>query len=148
MKSRDALKKVEKGLRRLEKAGEGRVARKNARTEALAALRALRKAIDDEYPTVPKKSKPRPAKLTYRQHARRLQKRGWVQLHSFSLRKKLTDCGVPHKDLHDGVLWVPRWAAVVAEKKKAEIKRTVKSRSLQRAYNVIYETLSEENRRI
>lgn len=44
---------------------QGRVARTNARKAFLVALRAARKAVDDEYPNIPKKRrKPRKAKPT------------------------------------------------------------------------------------
>lgn len=68
--------RLSKALNRLAKS-EKRVARGNARTETLAALRAVRAAVDSEYPIIPKAKKKR-VKLTPVLRANRLRKQGMV----------------------------------------------------------------------
>jgi len=75
-KTERAGDRLSKALDRLAKS-EKRVARGNARTETLAALRAVRAAVDSEYPIIPKAKKKR-AKLTPALRANRLRKQGMV----------------------------------------------------------------------
>jgi hypothetical protein len=129
--------KVEAARRRLEKAGDGRVARMNARKEMLGVLRALRAAVDEDYPIIRKKGKPRrKTPLTDRERVRKLRKRGWVE--AVGATVLLRKCRAPME--HVGFkTYVPRWAVVALNKSQAELKRTMKSRTLQRAYNVLYD---------
>lgn len=54
----DAMKKLTQARKRLE-AEQGRIARRNARTAVMAALRSVRAALDEEYPAVRKERKVR-----------------------------------------------------------------------------------------
>lgn len=73
----DAHEKLRKALDRLAPE-QGRVARGNARTAALAALRELRRALDAEYPSIPKAAPRKPKKLQPGHKVNRLRKRGYV----------------------------------------------------------------------
>lgn len=107
-----AATKLTKALGRLND-DQGRVARGNARTAALAALRDLRAALDADYPVIPKSSpkrrKPRP--IT----AEKLRKAGYIPLReqTFSAAVLASEAGIRLRFLPRRVSnpqpWCPAW---------------------------------------
>lgn len=115
-----ALARVAKARKRLVP-DQGMVSRANARKEILASMRELRKALDRDFPNVPKKNKPR------RKRARI--KDGYVMLGAYAVgddynqwltwmaesKTPIQVIRVSTKSIAQGT-YVPEWAIAICER--------------------------------
>lgn len=136
-KTERAGDRLAKALERLAKS-EKRVARGNARTEALAALRAVRTAVDNEYPIIPKAKKKR-VKLTPVLRANRLRKQGMIIVpnHIAVLRLQGAGCRVEEVE---GTYFAHDWAvaAVNDGMREREIRELTRSPKKRRAFMALH----------
>lgn len=131
-----AIAKLDEGVKRLAKS-EGRVARANARAVVLRSLRDVRVAVDQDYPTIAKKAKPR-AKLNVVQRERRLRKIGWALVRDADMVGALRVAAIvgtkPLQVVADGNpltrLWLPEWILLAAKKNLTNNQITEMKRSL------------------
>ncbi len=129
--------RLSKALNRLAKS-EKRVARGNARTETLAALRAVRAAVDSEYPIIPKAKKKR-VKLTPVLRANRLRKQGMVLLPAYHTGmhslQRIRAAGIRVEVIGDSY-FVKDWAALAISKRYrvAELLELARSPKKRRAF--------------
>lgn len=137
MKVDDAIAKLLKAKKRLEPE-QGRIARRNARTATLAALAAVRKALDEEFPAI---AKPRRIAVSMSKEAvqRRAKRKlyGYVKIELPTVLR-LHECGVKTvrrpsatapKAMSEGAHYGPRWAvdALRAKVEPAQIKKAIRS---------------------
>lgn len=138
----DAWNKLDKVLTGLEKAGEGRVARMNHRKKTLTALRALRRAIDEEYPVVRKKVRRRKTPISDNEWDARLTRKGWVCAENLTDEQVhlMMDVGLPYKALTGGPIYTPKWVEMALKEGKtaSQLAKIKKSRTEQRALNTLW----------
>lgn len=115
-KTEKADDKLRAALKRFD-ADQGMVARRNARKALSAALTALRKAVDEEYPTIRKKPK-RTGRLSPGMRRRRLRERGWEpvrrDLSSIIQAGGIRTAPDPSGPKPPNPRWAPGWAAHLA----------------------------------
>lgn len=102
----EAMKKLAKARKKL-KDDQGRVARRNAREKFLRYLRTARQAVDEEYPSIPKK------RVSRRKKDPRRQVRGKVTIPR-ELHRQLLAAGIsPAQFVERGkgtpTVWAPKW---------------------------------------
>lgn len=133
MKIDDAIAKLLKAKKRLEPE-QGRIARRNARAATLAALAAVRKALDEEFPAIRKERRVAVSmakEAIQRRAKKKLSKLSRVELPTVL---RLHECGVrtvtrkgfaPNETWHYG----PSWAvnALRAKVEPAQIKKAIRS---------------------
>ncbi len=117
-------RRVETALRRAERAQQqGPQAKRNARTAVLNALRALKRAVDREYP-VQRRNAGKPRKRrTPEQRAKALVKQGYILITNSHAIATLAAAGIKIVKIQRGELgkslpdiYGPRWAVVIASK--------------------------------
>lgn len=120
---------------------EGRpIARRNARTRVLAALRAVRKQIDEEYPAIIVRGEVRRLK-TWQGRVARLEAKGYVCVYSDTAIREYAIAGVPIRSVTvtespygDTIRhFVPRWAKAIGSTRPLELRAVKKSVALQHA---------------
>lgn len=145
-----ALREVERAARRLEPE-QGAIARKNARTATLAALRKFRKQLDATYPHVATKKRKKPPQTAagkLRARRERLRKRGYVRLTTPSneLIRRCAYVGISIERVRGpkagDELWAPLY--VFGTNSDHTLKTAKKSGSLRKALRVKAELLAEE----
>lgn len=117
-----ALRELEEASKRLDE-DQKRIARRNGRRVMLAALRKVRRVLDDNYPNIPKKGGVRKKRKKWSPP------RNWTEIpqhpiqHYHRWMKTIAESGAPFRDG-----WVPNWVIAVgphtAKLKAAKNNRT------------------------
>lgn len=141
----DNMMKLKRALRRLERS-KGRVARNNARRDVRRAVRGILRAMDSDYPIIPRQHKPRAstAGLTTKEQRiarsfKRLRAAGFAPIvelsahdHGVYVETKLADLAAAavrvKRDPRGGV-WAPVWTGFIAPGDVAMLCRCKRSRS-------------------
>lgn len=152
MKVQKAVEKLRRATRRLDPE-QMRVARMNARAAVRVGLRAVERAMDDEFPIIPKQRKERAryARLSRATRdairERKLRKRGYVTLndashgHGAAKAMDLTAAGIRALKGPRGNLWVPDWTAEFKLGDSAGLRRAKEASPRERAALVAEQVL-------
>jgi len=141
------LGRLQQALRKLT-SGQGRVARRNRRSEVFAAIREVRRKVNRDFPAIPSPSagvldRAKQDRISKR---RRLRLRGWVQLNLADLPgqrlKDLAVAGIRVIEIrptsrHDQTeLWCPAWTLSVNVGDVAALRRGKRSLRERKALEV------------
>jgi hypothetical protein len=128
-----ANKKLQRALRRLERAG-GPVALRNARRDVLVALRALRNAVDEERPAPRRKGKRPRKRRTPNQIEQALLAEGWENVsYAVHIMRSLSAAGVRMRvvrtlgRIRASSTYAPGWAVSIAEHQPAALYKARRS---------------------
>lgn len=116
------VRKLGRALATLEGTADRPIARRNARKRVLQALRAVRGAVDEQFPAIVSRAGVK--RLDPETRAKRLKRAGWVPVPP-NVAATFAAAGAPLRDLGEGgVYYLPRWAmAVGANRAKLQAAR-------------------------
>lgn len=155
----DALRLLRNAFLKLSGTTDRPIARRNARTNVLRALRRARTVLDTNYPAIINRSAPR-TRRTPQERLRALEKAGWVQVQSgfvgyaaagvpcrriswketqtstspaTYVKRKGWVSGKTERTIAHNTFLVPSWAHVIGPDKPTELRAAKKSRLIQKA---------------
>jgi len=137
---RAALRELERAARKLHPE-QGRLARRNARARLAAAIRKLRRTVDDSFPRISSQrevenvaGRAARRKLTPHERIKKLREAGWVNVAPGS--SAVADCaaaGVRVRRGPNGSLWVRGWVVAVPAGAVGALRKAKGNAAAQRA---------------